>query len=104
MTNLQIIVDILCDFHRIETIKKNALPFEYIWMDAGWYGIDTKPTPDEYEGDWGCHTGDWRVSPLVHSQGLKACFSSGFNDCSNFINKFKRVTNETPSEFKKHLW
>lgn len=33
----------------------------------------------------------------------EACFSSGFNDCSNFINKFKRATNETPSEFKKHL-
>ena len=56
---------------RIETIRKNALPFEYIWMDAGWYGIDTRPTPDEFEGDWGIHTGDWRVSPLVHPQGLK---------------------------------
>lgn len=33
----------------------------------------------------------------------EACFSSGFNDCSNFINKFKRATNETPSEFKKRL-
>lgn len=33
----------------------------------------------------------------------EACFLSGFNDCSNFINKFKRATNETPSEFKKHL-
>ena len=56
---------------RIEAIQKNALPFEYVWMDAGWYGIDTKPTPDEFEGDWGSHTGDWRVSPLVHPQELK---------------------------------
>lgn len=38
---------------RIEKISKNNLPFEYVWMDAGWYGIDTKPTPDEFEGDWG---------------------------------------------------
>ena len=71
MMGIQIIVNLIVDYHRIETIKKNALPFEYIWMDAGWYGIDTKPTPDEFEGDWGCHTGDWRVSPLVHPQGLK---------------------------------
>ncbi len=56
---------------RVNTITENDLPFEYIWMDAGWYGIDTKPTPDEFEGDWGQHTGDWRVSPLVHPQGLK---------------------------------
>lgn len=56
---------------RLRIIKENELPFEYIWMDAGWYGIDTKPTPDEYEGDWPEHTGDWRVSPLIHPNGLK---------------------------------
>lgn len=31
----------------------------------------------------------------------EACFASGFNDCSNFINKFKKITNQTPSQFKK---
>jgi len=56
---------------RIETIRENELPFEYIWMDAGWYGQDTKPTPDEFEGDWGQHTGDWTVSPLIHPDRLK---------------------------------
>jgi alpha-galactosidase len=56
---------------RIDAIKKNNLPFEYIWMDAGWYGIDTKPTPDEFEGDWPVHTGDWRISPLIHPNKLK---------------------------------
>ena len=40
-------------------------------MDAGWYGINTHPSPSEFEGDWGGHAGDWRVSPLVHPQGLK---------------------------------
>ena len=48
---------------RIDTIKKNRLPFEYIWMDAGWYGGDeVGASPDEYEGDWYRHTGDWRVN------------------------------------------
>ncbi len=56
---------------RIEAIKKNELPFEYIWMDAGWYGKDTKPTPDEFEGDWPSHTGDWQISPLIHPNGLR---------------------------------
>ena len=55
---------------RIETIKKYQLPYEYVWMDAGWYGETTAPTPDEFEGDWWDHTGDWRVSPLVHPEGL----------------------------------
>lgn len=56
---------------RIQAIKENDLPFEYVWMDAGWYGIDNKPTPNEFEGDWGRYTGDWRVSPLIHPNGLK---------------------------------
>ena len=56
---------------RIDAIRRNELPFEYIWMDAGWYGGNTKPTPDEFEGDWGDHTGDWRVSPLIHPGGLR---------------------------------
>lgn len=55
---------------RIEILKQNELPFEYIWMDAGWYGENTKPSPDEFEGDWGHHTGDWRVSPLIHPNKL----------------------------------
>lgn len=56
---------------RIETIRKNNLPFEYIWMDAGWFGKNTKPSPDEYEGDWYGHTGDWQISPLIHPNQLK---------------------------------
>lgn len=55
---------------RIETIKKNKFPFEYIWMDAGWYGEGTEPTPDEFEGDWNEHTGEWVVSKKIHPNGL----------------------------------
>lgn len=56
---------------RVEKIKENDFPFDYMWIDAGWYGEDTKPTPNEFAGDWGNHTGDWRVSPLCHPNGLK---------------------------------
>lgn len=35
---------------RIHTIQENKLPFEDIWMDAGWHGTDNKPSPDEFEG------------------------------------------------------
>lgn len=56
---------------RIDCIEKNELPLDYIWMDAGWYGENTAPTPDEYEGDWPMHVGDWRVSPVIHPGGLK---------------------------------
>ncbi len=55
---------------RIDTIKKENLPFEYIWMDAGWYGTSEKPSPDEFEGNWGEYTGDWQVNKNHHPDGL----------------------------------
>ncbi len=55
---------------RIEIIKRENLPFEYIWMDAGWYGASTKESPDEFKGDWGEFTGDWSVNKTHHPDGL----------------------------------
>ena len=31
----------------------------------------------------------------------EACFCSGFEDCSNFIRTFKKLTGETPLGYKK---
>lgn len=30
----------------------------------------------------------------------EVCFLCGFNDCSNFINTFKKITGKTPSKFQ----
>ncbi len=83
---------------RIEAIRENKLPFEYVWMDAGWYGIDTAPTPDEFEGDWSAHTGDWRVSPLVHPQGLRDVSKAIHDAGMKFLLWFEpeRVIRTTP--------
>ncbi|MBE6540821.1 MAG: alpha-galactosidase [Ruminococcaceae bacterium] len=56
---------------RVETFKKYDLPYDFVWMDAGWYGRDTKPTPNEFDTEWAQHTGDWCVSPLIHTNNLK---------------------------------
>lgn len=56
---------------RVNTVKKYELPYEYLWMDAGWYGIDCIPSVDDYTETWEQHTGDWRVSKLIHPNGLK---------------------------------
>ncbi len=84
---------------RINKIKENNLPFEYVWMDAGWYGIDTKPTPDEFEGDWAEHTGDWRVSPIAHPGGLKDVSKAVHDAGMKFLLWFEpeRVKKNTPT-------
>ncbi|MBQ9745797.1 MAG: hypothetical protein IJW21_03135, partial [Clostridia bacterium] len=34
---------------RIDTAAESGVPADFLWMDAGWYGIDTLPTPNEFE-------------------------------------------------------
>ena len=56
---------------RIDTIKRGGLKYEYVWIDAGWYGSDSRPSANEFEGDWGSYTGDWQVSPHTHPGRLR---------------------------------
>lgn len=83
---------------RIEKIKKNDLPFEYVWMDAGWYGADTAGTPDEFEGDWYMHTGDWQVSPVIHPNRLRDVSKAIHDAGMKFLLWFEpeRVVKTTP--------
>ena len=55
---------------RVRFVKKEKLGFEYAWVDAGWYGDSSLPCPNEFEGDWGNHTGDWQVNPHYHPDGM----------------------------------
>lgn len=83
---------------RIDFINDNNIPFDCIWMDAGWYGSDTHPTPDEFEGDWHAHTGDWVVSPNIHPNELKDVSDAIHNSGKKFLLWFEpeRVIKTTP--------
>lgn len=83
---------------RLEIIKENKLPLEYIWMDAGWYGHGSKPTPDEFEGDWGRWAGDWTASPHTHPGGLKDVSQAIHEAGMKFVLWFEpeRAVMETP--------
>ena len=83
---------------RLDIIGRQKLPFEYIWMDAGWYGDGKQPSPDEFEGDWGQHTGDWRVNLNYHPDGLKAVTEKVHESGRKFLLWFEpeRVIDGTP--------
>ncbi len=55
---------------RINAMADNHIPFDYVWMDAGWYGTWGGESPDEVVGEWSGYTGDWRVNPCPHPDGL----------------------------------
>ncbi|MHB9035878.1 MAG: alpha-galactosidase [Armatimonadota bacterium] len=56
---------------RIKAVKDYNLEYDYYWIDAGWYGLNSSYSPDEFTGDWGVHVGDWRVNVKAHPKGLK---------------------------------
>ena len=56
---------------RLAEYQKQHLMYDFFWVDAGWYGLNSTYSPDEFTGDWTWHTGDWRVNPKAHPQGLK---------------------------------
>ena len=82
----------------IAFIKKNKLPFEYLWMDAGWYGIDTRPNKSAFVDEWKKHTGDWRVSHHIHPGGLLDVLAAAEDSKMKFLLWFEieRVNRGTP--------
>jgi alpha-galactosidase len=65
---------------RIAEIQARELPYDYYWIDAGWYGT-SGPSPDEFSPNWGNQAGDWRVDPRIYPHGLseisEACHRAG---------------------------
>ena len=55
---------------RIDFAARQKLGFEYAWVDAGWYGQFTTPSPNEFEGAWWMDAGDWRPNPNFHPDGM----------------------------------
>lgn len=55
---------------RVKAFDEAKLGCEYYWVDAGWYGMATDPCPDAFTGAWGQYTGDWRVNPHLHPNGM----------------------------------
>ncbi len=55
----------------IDRIVGEKLPFEYYWIDAGWYGDGDTPCPNVFVGDWHLKAGDWQVNRFRHPQGLR---------------------------------
>jgi alpha-galactosidase len=56
---------------RIERMDKERFGYEYLWIDAAWYGASDGYCPSEFEGDWYTQTGNWQINPRTHPDGLR---------------------------------
>ncbi len=84
---------------KIEYIKENKLPYEYIWIEASWHGTSENDSPDEFEGDWGEQVGDWRPNKKIHPNGISEVSRAAHEAGKKFILWFEpeRAFRETPS-------
>jgi alpha-galactosidase len=46
---------------RLQNIETEKIPFDYYWIDAGWYG-NAGPNKDEFAPQWGSQAGDWSIN------------------------------------------
>ncbi len=84
-------------------IGKHHIPFDMVWMDAGWCGPDTLASKNEYEGDWWARVGDWDVSPHIHPNALKDVSQKIKSYGKKYILWFEpERTRETTHLFKEH--
>ena len=67
----------------INRMKAGRLPFDTVWVDAGWFGKDRPVSSSEYDAsDWATTVGNWRVNRTAHPDGLRpvadAAHAAGF--------------------------
>ena len=60
---------------RISVIKEKQLPYEELWIDAGWMG-SPGPCPhfledSEVQSDWPSRVGSWEFNTWAHPEGLR---------------------------------
>lgn len=77
---------------RIAHIAAQRLPYDYYWVDAGWYGTADVPSPDVFAGAWGRQIGDWRVNLHYHPDGLKPISEAAHRAGMGFLLWFEPET------------
>lgn len=55
---------------RIDALKENNILFDYIWLDAGWYGDFTEICRGPFDLAWSKFTGYWKINETWHPDGL----------------------------------
>ncbi len=89
----------------IERISQQDLPYDYYWVDAGWYGTSKKPCPNVFEGEWQI-TGDWRVNQSYHPDGMKPIRAAAHRAGMKFLLWIEpeRATQGTPVTLEHPEW
>ncbi len=53
---------------QLDTMDKNGMSYDGLWIDAGWYGKTA--SVDTYDAAWSVQVGDWFVNEKIYPNGL----------------------------------
>ncbi len=89
----------------IERIVEKKLPYDYYWIDAGWYGKSETDCPNVFQGDWGT-VGDWIVNRHRHPETLKPISDAVKKANMKFLLWFEpiRTTYGTETTLRRPEW
>ena len=95
-----------CMLERINLYRSKRLKYDYFWADAGWYGPEESYSPNEFQGDWYMHVGNWSVNPKAHPKGLKPVSDAARRAGMKFLLWFEpeRAVAGTPLTQKHPDW
>lgn len=55
----------------INFIKSQGYDYDALWVDAGWFGDESRHSSDQYGDAWQKNTGDWYHNTFLYPNGLK---------------------------------
>lgn len=55
----------------ISRISAMNYDFDAYWVDAGWFGEESRHSADQYGDEWFKNAGDWYHNPILYPQGLR---------------------------------
>jgi len=55
---------------RIDILREKNIKFDYVWLDAAWYGEFTEYCPGPFHSAWSRYTGEWNINRNFHPDGL----------------------------------
>ena len=91
---------------QIKDIRKHRLPYDYYWIDAGWYGPEGSFSPDVYTGEWAKYVGHWNINSRAHPKGLKPLADAAHEAGLKFLLWFEpeRALTDTPWTVEHPAW
>lgn len=91
----------------ISFIQSQGYDYDALWVDAGWFGEESRHSADQYGDAWQKNTGDWYYNTVLYPNGIKEVSDAAHDAGMDFLLWFEperawcesRIVQEHPEWF-----